>query len=341
MMRILGVVLAILLLPYLGAWYLRPDVSELGPLTLDTLTEPPMPGVTARGFLSNEGAGGVPDGFYGSTFIRIADPKGRAFNDIWAQGPGDVAGVIVLVHGFSNPSYVFRDYYKPLSDAGYLVVAFDIYGRGYSSRPWIPHGEWLFLKQLDGVVSTLARDRPVHLIGYSMGGAIAARYAAKYPDKVETVGLIAPASLACGAAVASPMTWPVVGDWVFRVLGPWFLESYSGADWAEAKDPDYWRARYREMAKYRGYEDALLSTLRNFNFLDSCDDMKTLTASGKRVLAIFAEKDKTIPIAHADVLAAFPGNARIVRVPSRGHAITYAAPDAVIPEILKLVSLEP
>jgi pimeloyl-ACP methyl ester carboxylesterase len=59
------------------------------------------------------------------------------------------------------------------------------------------------------------------------------------------------------------------------------------------------------------------------------------------VLAIFGEKDKTIPIAHADVLAAFPGAARIVRVPDRGHAITYAAPEIVVDEILKLVSLEP
>jgi pimeloyl-ACP methyl ester carboxylesterase len=150
------------------------------------------------------------------------------------------------------------------------------------------------------------------LIGYSMGGSIAARYAAKNPNKVETAGLLAPAGLSCGASMASAITWPVLGDWTFRVLGPWILESYSGADWAEAKDPDYWRARYREMA-----------------------------ALGKRVLAVFAEKDKTIPIAHADVLAGYPGNARIVRIPDRGHSITYAAPETIIPEILKLVSLEP
>lgn len=274
------------------------------------------------------------------SFATIPGPHGAINVRVLDPGEGN-AGVIFLLHGFSNPSYVFRDYFKPLSDAGYLVVGPDFYGRGFSDRPAGPYDEALYLAQVDAVVDYYSAGRPAHVIGYSMGGSIAARYAAKYPNKVETVGLIAPAGLSCGATMASPMTWPVLGDWIFRVLGPWILESYSGADWIEAKDPDYWRARYREMAKYRGYEEALLSSARAFNILDSCDAMKTAKASGKRVLAVFAEKDKTIPIAHADVLAGYPGSARIVRVPDRGHSITYAAPETIIPEILKLVSLEP
>jgi pimeloyl-ACP methyl ester carboxylesterase len=280
---------------------------------------------------------GMPSGLL---FATIPGPKGAIHVRIIDPGEGN-AGTIVLLHGFSNPSYVYRDYFKRLSDAGYLVVAPDFYGRGYSDRPEGPYDEALYLAQVDAVVEYYSKDRPAHLIGYSMGGAITARYAAKYPDKIETVGLIAPAGLQCGGSMASPMTWPVLGDWVFRVLGPRILESYSGADWAEAKDPDYWRARYRDMAKYAGYEDALLSTARHFNMIDSCNAMRAAKASGKRVLAIFAEKDKVIPIAHADVLAGYPGSARIVRVPDRGHAIAYAAPETVVDEILKLVSLEP
>lgn len=273
-------------------------------------------------------------------FATIPGPSGAIHVRLLDPGEGN-AGTIVLLHGYSNPSYVYRDYFKTLSDAGYLVVAPDFYGRGFSDRPAGPYDEALYLSLVDAVIDYYSMGRPAHLVGFSMGGSIAARYAAKHPNKVETVALLAPAGLACGATMASPMTWPGLGDWVFRVLGPWILENYSGGDWVEAKDPDYWRARYAEMAKYRGYEEALLSTARNFNMLDSCDAMKSLKASGKRVLAVFGEKDKTIPIAHADVLAGFSGHARIVRVPDRGHAITYSAPETVIPEILKLVSLEP
>lgn len=319
-LRIVAALLAVAALTYFATPLFRPGLTEAERVLLGGEREPGMPEELERRFDSS---------IIGRMHVRVLDP-----------GEGD-AGVVILLHGFSNPSYVWRDYFKPLADAGYMVVAPDFYGRGFSDRPDRAYDEALFLHQVDSIVAYYSKDRPVHLIGYSMGGAIAARYAAKHPGKVETVGLIAPAGLQCGGSLSSPMTWPVFGDWAFRVLGPWFLESYSGADWAQAKDPEYWRARYREMAKYRGYEDALVSTLRNFNFWDSCDAMKAVKASGKRVLAVFAEDDKTIPIAHADTLASFPGDARIVRAPGRGHGLTFAAPESVIPEILKLVSLEP
>jgi pimeloyl-ACP methyl ester carboxylesterase len=320
LVRALIIIVALAAAAYIVAPWFRPELTEAERILRLGEREPGMPeGLERR----------VDSSIIGRMHVRVLDP-----------GEGN-AGVIVLLHGFSNPSYVWRDYFKPLSDAGYLVVAPDFYGRGFSDRPSRPYDEALYLHQVDSVIAYYSKDRPVHLIGYSMGGSIAARYAAKHPDRVETAGLIAPAGLACGATMSSPMTWPVLGDWVFRVLGPWILESYSGSDWAEAKDPEYWRARYREMARYRGYEDALLSTARHFNMLDSCDAMKTLKASGKRVLAVFGAADKTIPIAHADVLAAFPGNARIVRIPDRGHGVTYAAPQPIVDEILKLVSMEP
>lgn len=266
---------------------------------------------------------------HGVTHLRVIDP-----------GEGN-AGVVILVHGFSTPSYVWRDYFKPLSDAGYLVVAPDLYGRGYSDRPPGPYDEALFLDQIDAVAAYYAKDRPFHLIGYSMGGAIAARFTQKHPDKVETVGLIAPAGLACGARTTGWATMPLVGDFIFRVLGSYLLETSLAPERTADRDPEFWIRMLRKQAAFAGYEDSLLSTLRNFSFLDSCDAMKALKASGKRVLAVFAEKDDTIPIAHADVLAGYPGNARIIRVPGRGHGVTYAAPGAIIPEILTLISLEP
>jgi pimeloyl-ACP methyl ester carboxylesterase len=265
----------------------------------------------------------------GVSHVRVADP-----------GEGN-AGVVVLVHGFSTPSYVWRDYFKPLSDAGYLVVAPDLYGRGYSDRLPGPYDENVFLGQVDAVVDHYSKGRPAHLIGYSMGGAIVARYAAKHPDKVETAGLLAPAGLGCGQSARGWRTTPLVADFLFRVLGIWLLETSLAPERTNDRDPEFWTRMLRKQAAYAGYEDSLLSTLRNFDMMDSCDAMKALKTSGKRMLAVFADNDEIIPIAHADVLAAFPGQARIVRVPGRSHGVTYAAPEAIIPEILKLISLEP
>ena len=38
---------------------------------------------------------------------------------------------VVLVHGFSVPSYIWDPTFKLLSDNGYFVISLDLYGRGF------------------------------------------------------------------------------------------------------------------------------------------------------------------------------------------------------------------
>ncbi len=43
--------------------------------------------------------------------------------------------LVVLVHGFSTPSYIWEPTFQALIQAGFQVLRFDLYGRGYSDRP--------------------------------------------------------------------------------------------------------------------------------------------------------------------------------------------------------------
>ena len=63
------------------------------------------------------------------------------------SGP-DNGPVVVFVHGFSVPSYTWRNNTRPLADAGYRVLSFDLYGRGYSDRPLTAYDRSLFTSQL-------------------------------------------------------------------------------------------------------------------------------------------------------------------------------------------------
>ena len=52
----------------------------------------------------------------------------------------DVAGpesgqVVILVHGFSVPYYIWDTTFEALVAAGFRVIRFDLFGRGYSDRP--------------------------------------------------------------------------------------------------------------------------------------------------------------------------------------------------------------
>jgi pimeloyl-ACP methyl ester carboxylesterase len=66
-------------------------------------------------------------------------------------------------------------------------VSLDLYGRGYSARPDAAYDRRLFVDQIHELLAALHIERPVHLVGYSMGGSIVVSYAADHPQRVRRV----------------------------------------------------------------------------------------------------------------------------------------------------------
>ena len=54
--------------------------------------------------------------------------------------------IVVLVHGFSSPQFVWDGIAELLVDAGYSVLAYDHFGRGYSERPRIKYDHNLYIR---------------------------------------------------------------------------------------------------------------------------------------------------------------------------------------------------
>ena len=87
-------------------------------------------------------------------------------------------------------------------DKGCRVMLFDLFGRGYSDHPvGVPHDVRLFSSQilLAATSSPLAWTGGLSgrfaLIGYSLGGGIAAAFTANFPNLVSSLILISPAGL--------------------------------------------------------------------------------------------------------------------------------------------------
>src|SRR5262249_7152922 len=57
--------------------------------------------------------------------------------------------VVVLAAGFSVPYYIWDPTFKALVAAGFHVLRYDYYGRGYSDRPAIPFTDDMYVRQLD------------------------------------------------------------------------------------------------------------------------------------------------------------------------------------------------
>ena len=80
------------------------------------------------------------------------------------NGPID-GEVVVMIHGFSTPRFVFMKNVGALADAGYRVLTYDHYGRGYSDRPTVDYDKTLYDEALLELLDELKIEEPVNLVG--------------------------------------------------------------------------------------------------------------------------------------------------------------------------------
>ncbi len=92
--------------------------------------------------------------------------------------------VVLLIHGLGKVGS--QDWLKviPALEDKYHVIAFDLPGFGNSGRPAGRYSPTHYAELTAWLVDNYIQN-PVTLVGHSMGGAVALRFAASYPEKVE------------------------------------------------------------------------------------------------------------------------------------------------------------
>lgn len=258
-------------------------------------------------------------------FVALSHGPVHVLEDGPADGPP-----VVLVHGFSVPSYVWEPLNERLAAAGFRVIRFDLYGRGWSARPAVVHDRDLFAGQLDELLDALALDR-VDLVGLSMGGAIVGRYAARHPERVRRLAFVAPLTRARDIA---PLHWPLVGEWLNRV---WLLPKLAASQMSDFVHPERhagWSERFRPQMEYEGFGDAILSTLRHVMVEDSLDDFAAIGRGTIPTLLVWGRQDSVVPFEHGDdVRAAIPSIA-FLPVDEAGHLPHREQPDLVADRLI-------
>ncbi len=86
---------------------------------------------------------------------------------------------IVFVHGWPLNSKMFEHQFTHLSPRGYRCIGIDLLGFGMSEKPWTEYNYDIFADDIRQVLSSLNIEDAA-LVGFSMGGAIAMHYLAKY-----------------------------------------------------------------------------------------------------------------------------------------------------------------
>lgn len=89
--------------------------------------------------------------------------------------------VVVFFHGFNFAGYAFGPTMERLRNAGFRTIAIDRIGFGRSSKPIMEYDFHIPARNTKRLLDHLGIER-AGIVGHSMGGMVASRFAMTYPD---------------------------------------------------------------------------------------------------------------------------------------------------------------
>ncbi|MBL6750698.1 MAG: acetoin dehydrogenase dihydrolipoyllysine-residue acetyltransferase subunit [Nevskia sp.] len=143
------------------------------------------------------------DAYVGSFVItEVADAGGAAEVEPKTAAVGDLTlnylragagAAVVFIHGFGGDLSGWALVQTPLASA-FDTIALDLPGHGKSSKR-VPHADVAGLAgELAAFLDAIGVQR-AHLVGHSLGGAVALAFALAHPQRAASLSLLAPAGL--------------------------------------------------------------------------------------------------------------------------------------------------
>jgi pyruvate dehydrogenase E2 component (dihydrolipoamide acetyltransferase) len=130
---------------------------------------------------------GVPDEAASGPAVETADIGGRKISYV---GTGQDGDVVLLVHGYGGDRNSWLFLQEPLA-ARHHVYALDLPGHGTSSKDVGTGSVGILADIVLGVLDAIGTER-AHLVGHSLGGAVAVAATALDPRRISSLTLIAP-----------------------------------------------------------------------------------------------------------------------------------------------------
>jgi len=224
---------------------------------------------------------------------------------------GDEGPVVVLIHGFGGDLDNWLFNIDALAEKT-RVYAIDLPGHGQSIKQIEDPGLSGLANAVRAFMSTVEIDS-VHLVGHSMGAAVAATVVSETPDLVQSLSLVSAAGL--GVEINSAYIDGFVAAVSRRELKPVLLNLFADPSLVS-------RAMVDELLKYKrldGVRDALTHLASNL-FVDG--RQKTILAEqisdlGVRTLVVWGSEDQVIPASHAKNMK----SAKVEVIEGAGHMV--------------------
>ena len=237
-----------------------------------------------------------------------------------APGKSDAqtdAPAVVLLHGFGSSLQTWDIWAQGLA-ASHRVVRIDLPGSGLSPPDLAnDYRDERSLQLLNALLDDMGLSS-VSLVGHSMGGRIAWTFAAKFPERINKLVLVAPDGYASfGFEYGKPMEVPATMGLMRHVLPKPLLRMNLQAAYAQPESlSDAVTTRYHDLILAPGARQAMLDRLAQTVLQEPGPLLRQIRAP---TLLVWGEADAMIPVSNAsDYLQAITGS-RLVSWPQVGH----------------------
>jgi pimeloyl-ACP methyl ester carboxylesterase len=252
---------------------------------------------------------------------------------------------VLLVMGLAASMLHWEDEFcERLADGSRFVIRYDHRdtGRSVTYPPGAPGytGEDL-VSDAAGLLPALGVSR-AHVVGFSMGAAIAQLLALDYPDRVASLTLI---STSPGTGADLPgMSDELRAHFADPPLDPDWSDRDAVIDYLVDEERMY-AARSRPFAESERRQLAgrifdrttdVAASMKNHWALESGESWRERLGEIRVPTLIFhGTEDPLFPIGHALALASEIRGARLIRLERTGHELPREVWDVVVPEILR------
>jgi pimeloyl-ACP methyl ester carboxylesterase len=206
----------------------------------------------------------------------------------------------------------------------YQVIVFDYRGMGYSTNTAVSVSINTLAEDVNELLIAL-KIKKTHVLGWSMGGFVAQKFAINHPEKLDKLVLYA---TNCGglttvnpaeniiAILSNPASTPM------QMLGTLFPD-----DWL-ATHPEPWKWLPEAKEQYNPAAIGLQYVAIQDWLSKGGGSADKLHLLKMPVLVICGNQDKVVPLINATILADSISSSTLIIVSNSGHGLMYQLPEA-------------
>ncbi|MGI8494116.1 MAG: alpha/beta fold hydrolase [Pyrinomonadaceae bacterium] len=230
---------------------------------------------------------------------------------------------LILIHGYTASTYVWETTAPMFASRGFHVLAVDLIGFGFSSKPvWFEYSIAAQARVIERFMNRLGIGRAT-LVGSSYGGAVAATIALDYPEFVEKLVLVNAVinDEAKNTPVLKFARIPVLGELLspFLLDSKRFLKKRMHATLAPENHHLITRERINSIQRPLKAADAHHSVLQTGRSWDADRIETDAHLINHPTLIVWGDRDTMIPIRSAEKLYDSILNSRLVVLENCGH----------------------